>query len=276
MVKVMFCQIYPVLGELIKNADKHYPLIEEAISNGCNIIIFPELSLSGYCLRDLTFDVSINEKHEIFCKLLDYSKYITIIFGFVYEDEDCLIYNAAACLEDGEVKHIHKKVYLPDYTMFEEARYYASGNSFKVFLTKYFKIGILLCEDALHLSSLYLMSRQAPGMICVLANSPARGTFEKGFYPGNIWDAACKFISMSITTNLFFVNRVGVEDGVTFWGGSALYSPFGDRQFSLPLLKEDKMIVSLNEDEIKRARLTSPFYRDDRPDIVIDYFNRGN
>jgi len=271
MYKIMLCQMYPTLGEIYGNADKHYAAIERAISAGCNIILFPELSLTGYCLRDLTSSVAINEKHEIFSKLLDYSKYITIIFGFIYDSSDYLLYNAAGCLEDGEVKHIHKKVYLPDYTMFEEARYYARGDSFEIFHTKYGKIGILICEDALHLSSLYITARQVPEILCVLSNSPARGTFQKGFYSMDTWESFCKVISITITTNLLFVNRVGVEEGITFWGGSCLYSPFGDKLGTLPLLEEGEMIVELNDDIIKRGRLTSPFYRDDRPDIMKKY-----
>jgi len=89
----------PILGELNKNFLKHLDDIDRGIEEKCDLIIFPELSLTGYCLRDLVYDVAINGEHEIIRKLIDKSHKISIVFGFVYLDEHGLVYNAGAYLE---------------------------------------------------------------------------------------------------------------------------------------------------------------------------------
>lgn len=273
MKKIKIVQFKPYLGNILKNAEKHFEIIDKAISEGIDIVVFPELSLTGYNLRDLVSDVSVNEESEIFQQFLEKSKKISIIFGFVYEDELNLLYNAAAYLENGKVLHLHKKVYLPNYTMFEESRYFASGNSFESFNTKHFKTGILICEDALHISSLYILSQQGVDTLFILSNSPARGVFDNKLYSRDFWETTIKYIANNLTMNVIFVNRTGVEDGVTFWGGSTIYTALGDKIAQLELIKEDEYIALLDKDIIRRARLNSPFYRDEDNSIISDYFN---
>jgi predicted amidohydrolase len=264
MPKIMLCQYTPVLGVIDKNLDAHIGYIEKAIAEKCDVVVFPELSLTGYCLRDLVYDVAIDEKHNVFKKMLNYSKYITIVFGFVYIDSDFLVYNAAAYIDNEKVVHIHKKVFLPDYTMFEEARYFAHGKSFDVFNGVLNKTSILICEDALHISCLYQLFQKGVSAIFILSNSPARGIYKEKFYSQNLWETTNKYIAMGLTAYVIYLNRVGVEDGITFWGGSTIFGPEGKKVDQLSILEEDYKIVSLDIDIVKKARVTSPFYRDDK------------
>ncbi len=272
MKRIKIIQFKPHLGDILKNAEKHFEYIEMAVSEGVDIIVFPELSLTGYYLKDLVSDVAIDLNSEIFEDFLEKSKDISIVFGFVYEDELNMLYNASVYLEDGELKHLHKKVYLPNYTMFEEARYFASGNDFEVFQTKHFKTGILICEDALHISSLYIMSQQGVETLFIVSNSPARGVFDSKLYSQDFWESTVKYIANNLTMNVIFVNRVGVEDGITFWGGSTVYSALGDKTAQLSLINEDSHTVIIDKDIIRRARLNSPFYRDEKDFIVKNFF----
>lgn len=261
MISVSLAQIKTSLGNIKENAYKHFELIEKAIEDKYDLIVFPELSLTGYNLRDLVYNVSLNQESDIIKKIKDYSKYISIVTGFVYEDKRHLFYNASGYFEGGEILHIHKKVFLPNYTMFEESRYFAKGDSFTAFDTKYFRCGILICEDALHISSILSLTRQDVDTVIVVSNSPARGIFEDSFYPEELWYNTLKFAATNLTVNVIFVNRVGVEEGITFWGGSTVFSPFGKSILKLPLLKEEVKGVKIDLKELRRSRIHSPFLK---------------
>ncbi|MGA1846725.1 nitrilase-related carbon-nitrogen hydrolase [Deferribacter abyssi] len=273
MVKVTIAQMSPVLGDLTKNAEKHYDLIEKAIESKSDIIIFPELSLTGYFLRDLVEETSLSIHSHILKELKEFSKYISIVVGGVFEDENFLLYNSAFYLEDRELKHIHKKVYLPDYTMFEEGRYFTPGNSFTVFNTRYLRVGILICEDALQVSSIYAMKLQKAEVIFVISNSPARGLEEKKFYSKDFWYTALKYMALSCNAYTVFVNRIGVEEGVTFWGGSIIYSPMGEVVKECSLFDKEIATSRLDKDEVRRVRIISPFLKDDKSSIIAKLIN---
>ncbi|MDY6820123.1 MAG: nitrilase-related carbon-nitrogen hydrolase [Deferribacterota bacterium] len=259
--KIYISQFRPILGDINKNLETHRTIIEKAIEEGCDLVIFPELSLTGYCLRDLTYDVAINENDSIFKPLLQLSNKISIILGFVYIDENHLAYNASAFLEDGGFKNIHKKVFLPDYTMFEEGRYFAGGRKFKVFDTKFGKTVILICEDALNIITIHNIFRKEVSFIVIVSNSPARGVYKNDFYSRSLWYNTNRFISMGCSSYVTFVNRVGVEEGITFWGGSMIFDPFGTLLHELPLFENAYKECELDLSAIKRARISSPFHR---------------
>jgi predicted amidohydrolase len=262
MKKIMIAQISPKLGELNKNFIKHIEIVDMAVEEKCDLVVFPELSLTGYCLRDLVYEVAINEKHEIIKKLLDKSNKISIVFGCAYLDEHDLVFNAALYLDKGKITYLHKKVYLPDYTMFEEGRYFARGSYLDVFKSTIGNVGLLICEDGLHISSAYALFKKGVSTIIIISNSPARGVYKEQFYAKSMWETVTKFISMSLTSFVIFVNRAGVEEGITFWGGSHVFDPFGNKVISLPLISEDYKAVEIELDDIYRARIVSPFYKE--------------
>lgn len=262
MKKVMLAQMSPILGDLNKNFLKHLDAIDRGIEEKCDLIIFPELSLTGYCLRDLVYDVAIKAEHEIIRKLIDKSHKISIVFGFAYIDEHGLVYNAGAYMEKGALSYLHKKVFLPDYTMFEEGRYFARGKTLNGIKTQMGDTTLLICEDALHISAAYAMFKRGVSTAIIISNSPARGVYKEQFYSKSMWETVTKFISMSLTCYVIFVNRTGVEEGVTFWGGSHIFNPFGDKIIGLPLISESCKTIEIDINDTSRARINSPFYRE--------------
>lgn len=273
MIDISIAQIKPFLGDINKNAEIHFKLIENAIKGEKDLIVFPELSLTGYNLKDLVYDVSITDDSEIIMKFKEYSKDISIIAGFVYEDKRHLFYNASGYFEDGNLLHMHKKVFLPNYTMFEESRYFAKGDRFESFNTKFCKSGILICEDALHISSVLALSKQHVENIYVVSNSPSRGLFEDSFYSKELWYNTLKFIATNFTVNVIFANRVGVEEGITFWGGSAAFGPSGKSLHESKLFDQTVEDIRIDNKEIRRARINSPFFRDEDFKILKKFFD---
>lgn len=272
-MRVHLAQIKPVLGDVEKNAEKHFEIIENAMREGCEIVVFPELSLTGYYLLDLVYDVAMDEHHPIYQKFLDYSRDIAIVFGFVYESKDRLFYNASAFVHRGRTVHMHRKVYLPDYTLFEEGRYFAAGNRIEVFESEFGTSGMLICEDVFHMSSLYIMSQSGVQNIFILSNSPARGNLEVGHEASGTWQTSNRYMAGVLTVNVVFVNRVGVEDGVSFWGGSEAYDARGKRLVSLPMFKEETRCVDIDLESVRRARIETPFLRDEKSFLLRNFLN---
>lgn len=274
-MKVHMAQIKPILGNVEKNAEKHFEIIKQAAAGGCDIVVFPELSLTGYYLLDLVYEVAMDESHPIYQKFLELSKEIAIVFGYVDESPDRRFYNASVFVHRGRTVHKHRKVYLPDYTLFEEGRYFAAGNEIKAFDTEFGKFGILICEDAFHMSALYILSQSGAQNIIIPSNSPARGNQEGSHDAATAWQTSNKYIAGVLTVNLVYVNRVGVEDGVSFWGGSEAYDPRGKRLKALSMFQEESGCVEISMKTVRTARIETPFLRDEKAFILKNYLNEG-
>ena len=256
-IKVNIAQIKPTLGNVNKNLEIMIKNIEKAISENADLVVFSELSLTGYLVKDMVPNVAI-KRNTVPKELLELSKKISIIFGAVEEDEDFRFYNSAFYLEDGELKHVHKKVYLPTYGLFDEFRYFSKGDKFRAFDTKFGRFGILICEDAFHPSSSYILNEDGCQYLFLLANSPSRG--GNGDKPSNLitWENLAKTYSSLYGMFVVFAHRVGYEDGVNFAGESKLFSPSGEIVAKLPLFDEASETLELDRAEIRRARIYTP------------------
>jgi predicted amidohydrolase len=269
-MKLAVAQMKPTLGNVEKNIEIMKERILTAINEGRELIVFPELALSGYLLEEMVFDVCVNVPEE----LIELSKKISILFGGVEKGKDNYIYNSAFYLEDGEVKHIHRKVYLPTYGMFFEARYFKSGDRFRAFDTKFGRIGILICEDAWHQSSSYILSQDGADYIFCLMNNPARGFEDEGHYASKEWKAI-GYLTSSMTGSYFIMaNRVGCEDGVIFGGESQIVSPLGTVVAKAPCLKEHLLMADLSERDIRKARFAAPILKTENLDLTLRELQR--
>ncbi|MGL5982160.1 MAG: nitrilase-related carbon-nitrogen hydrolase [Cetobacterium sp.] len=269
-MNVFLAQTKPVLGDTQKNLNKMVEIIEKEIDKGTDLIMFPELSLTGYLLEEMVYDVAINKVPEI---LLELSKKISIIFGAVELGQDLYHYNSAFYLEDGELKHTHRKVYLPTYGLFDEGRYFKEGESVRAFNTKFGRVGMLICEDAFHQSTSYILGQDGAQIIFVIVNSPTRFT-NKGLEIGTAWEAVCKTTSMSNACYTLMVNRVGVEDGVNFWGGSLVVDPSGDTIKKLKHFEVDGENVLINKKELIKVRFASGSSKNEKIDLVLNELTR--
>ena len=140
-------QINTKLGDVKFNLDKHLAMAEEARLRDSDLLIFPELSLTGYVLQDIASTVAIHPTADdpSFKRLLNASKHIDMVVGFVEVDARYRYFISAAYLSEGKVIHIHRKVYLPTYGIFDEKRYFAAGDHFKAFNTRFGRMGLLIC-----------------------------------------------------------------------------------------------------------------------------------
>ena len=275
-MRVALAQMAPVLGNVEANLKLHREIVLEAARAGVNLVVFPELSLTGYLLQDLVAEVAlVPERSQEVRVLRRLSRRIAIVFGLVEESEDHRFYNTALFLAGGDILHRHRKVYLPTYGMFDEGRDFAAGDRFSSFDTPLGRFGILICEDAWHPSSSYILARDGADYLLVLSSGPSRGVGPgKEMVSITSWSDLCRVIARFQTLFVLYVNRVGVEDGMHFSGGSFVVDPSGEIAVRAPALKEKLLIASVPRNSLRRARTLYPLLRDERGEVVLRELNR--
>lgn len=193
--------------------------IVKKFSDESDLIVFPELSLNGYMLQDKLYEDawSIDELDDL--KRL--SLHVDITVGAAIKDGNDFR-NAALYFSKGELLSTHYKLHLPNYGMFEEARYFKAGTEFESFESSYGKVSMLVCEDLWHTSVHEDLIKENPDYILALVASPARGFSDDGLEIEDMWLDIIKTVAKECNAKLVFVNRVGFEDGLGFWGGSCI------------------------------------------------------
>lgn len=261
---IALAQISPAIADVPRNIDKHIAYIDDAIEADAGMIVFPELSLTGYTLRDSNFEVALRPGAEILDPLRERSDKITIVCGGVEESEEFGVYNAAFVFDKGGCS-TYRKIYPPDYAIFEEGRYFLPGKHIKPMQTAAGKIGVLVCEDLWHLSLPLLYAYQGVQLLIVISASPTRmpgaGGLTNHEYNSQHHATVARLLSM----NLVFVNRVGFEDGVNFWGCSQYLNAHGDIVATADEFEEELLIVESDDMDVRDARRFSRHFLDDDP-----------
>jgi predicted amidohydrolase len=281
-LQVSLAQCDAVLGDLDKNLEAHLSGIETAVEQGAGLVVFPELSLTGYQLRDLAREVACPLDAGRLAPLKEASRRIDVVFGLMEEGSGHHVYNTAVYLSGGEILHAHRKVYLPTYQMFEEQRYWAAGSVVAAFDTAFGRVGLLTCEDVWHTSTSYLLFVDRADMIITPSASPARGVLLEGpsdgsdeLMPGSndAWNDLLRHQSSAFNLFSIYVNRTGVEDGTSFCGNSQVIDPFGHVLTRLGMGAEQETI-ELDPDVLRRRRQALPMLSDERTDVTMGNLER--
>lgn len=256
-------QLKPKLGCVADNLALIREQVELAIGQQADLAVFPELSLTGYFLKDLVPEVALTLESPELTVLQELSRRISIVVGFVEVTPDFQFYNSAAWFEDGALKHLHRKVYLPTYGLFDEQRYLGRGDRFRAFDTKFGRVGLLVCEDMWHLSAPYLLAMDGATTLVCLSSSPGRGMEDGELGTAVAWRNLTSATARFLTCHVLYVNRVGYEDGVGFWGGSHAVAPSGQIIAAAPEFEPSLTVVPLATADLRRERIASPLVRDE-------------
>jgi NAD+ synthase (glutamine-hydrolysing) len=270
-------QINTRLGDVSANLQKHLDLIDQARRGGADLLVFPELSLTGYVLQDLASTVAHRPTPEdpVFRRLLEASQDLDLVVGFVDEDSRSRFYIAAAYLSRGEVIHVHRKVYLPTYGLFDEGRFFAWGDAIRAFDTRFGRLGILICEDFWHASPPYLLWLDGADLMLFTSASPGRGLNSAPELESARWvEHINKAYASLFTVFVGHANRVGYEDGLNFWGGSTLFDPNGELLAQGPYHQEALTLCEIDLQQIHRTRARLPLLRDERTALVLRELER--
>lgn len=276
-VKLALAQINTTLGVVEKNLEKHLARIKEAREQGADLVLFPELSLTGYVLQDLVPAVvhKPTASDPVFKELLAASRDIDITVGFVEEDARNRFFISSAYLSQEKVAHVHRKVYLPTYGLFDEGRFFAWGDSTSAFDTRFGRMGMLICEDFWHISPPYLLWLDGADVFLFMSASPGRGLTSAPQLSTAHWVESINRAYASIFTSfVVHCNRVGYEDGLHFWGGSTIYNPDGELLAKAPLQEEALTFCEINLNDLHHTRARLPLLRDERTALVQREMNR--
>ncbi len=270
-VNIALAQLNTKLGEVNANLEKHLEIVKSARSMGADLLLFPELSLTGYALQDLAVTTALRPDADdpVFATLLQASQGVDMVVGFVHEDRRHRFFIASAYLSRGEVLHVHNKVYLPTYGMFDEGRFFAWGDSVQAFETRFGRVGMLICEDFWHASLPYLLWLDGADLLLFSSASPGRGLGKGPRLSASEWvEHTNRAYAGLFTTFVAHANRVGYEDGLNFWGGSTIFDPNGDLIVRAPDFEEGLTMAEIDLNQLHRTRARLPLLRDERTALV--------
>jgi predicted amidohydrolase len=277
-VRIALAQIAPRLGALEVNLATHHDRLREARDLGADLVVFPELGLTGYQLQDLAAEVAMRLDDPRLAELAGATRGLSAVVSFVEESGDHRLFIAAALLEDGELRHVHRKLFLPTYGLFDERRFFAAGDLLRAVPSRLeLGVGIGICEDFWHLSVPQLLALDGAQLLINVSSSPGRdlaATNEVGLGTATSWRTLMRTYAQLTTSFVVFCNRVGVDESISFWGGSEVIAPNGQAVFSAPLHDEGLHTVDIATADIRRERIGLPLLRDERPEWNVRELRR--
>jgi predicted amidohydrolase len=270
-VRVALAQVAPRLGEVAANLELAASRLRDAATEGADLVVFPELALTGYLLSDLVPEVAMPATDARLAELSRHAPGTLVAVGFVEETDDHRYANSAVLLRDGEVVGHHRKVYLPTYGMFDEGRFTRPGD--RVRTTEVGepigRIGLSICEDFWHPSVPMLQAHDGASLLVNLAAGPARAPgSDAGLAAIAGWHRMQETYALLGTVAVAFCNRVGNEEGLTFWGGSRLIGANGAVVSEAPLYEEALVVGVLDTDDLRMQRYQLPILADERLDLT--------
>jgi predicted amidohydrolase len=263
IIKLALAQISSKRENKEENIRKIEKLTLKAKEQGADLVIFPELSLTGYVVRDQIYELAETvpgpsvERIEALAKKTG----MHIIFGMpeLSEKTKATIFNTAVLISPEGFVGKYRKMYLPTHSVFEEKRYFRPGYQTASFKTDLGNIGLCICYDIFFPEVLRLTRLQGAQLIVCISASPAvrRGYFE----------VLTVARALENTAYLAYVNLAGVEDGLQFWGGSRLVSPTGDVVAKAKYDEEDLIMCEVDYNDLRTAETFIPTLRDLRPEL---------
>ena len=277
-VRIALAQLAPTLGALDDNLERHRAILSDGREAGANLIVFPELGLTGYLLQDLASEVAMRLDDPRLAALVAETRGVSVVISFVEESADHRLFIAAALVEDGSIRHVHRKLFLPTYGLFDERRFFAPGDVLRAVPSDLGAgIGLGVCEDFWHMAVPQLLALDGAQLLINVSSSPGRdlaSTNEVGLGTATSWRTMMRTYAQLTTSFVVFCNRVGVDESITFWGGSEVIAPTGEALLSAPLYDEGLFTVDVALDDVRRERIALPLLRDERPELHVRELQR--
>ena len=261
-----------------ENLERHLAELARAREGGADLVVFPELGLTGYLLQDLNAEVAMRLDDPRVEQLVAATRGLSAVVSFVEESDDHRLFISAVLMEDRAIRHVHRKVFLPNYGLFDERRFFAPGSLLRATPSRLgLSLGICVCEDFWHLATPQLLALDGAQILINVSSSPGRDVAavnEGGLGTASSWRTINRTYAQLTTSFVIFVNRVGVDESISFWGGSEVVGPDGSSVFQAPLHEEGLFLVDLDRAALRRERIAMPLLRDERPEVVLRQLER--
>lgn len=264
-MRIALAQVDATLGDVAANVERAERAIAEANDGGADLVVFPELSLTGFSMAHIAEDVSMPLDDE---RLTDLAKQARggLLVGFPEAQAHGLhTYNSAAYFEGGKLVHVHRKLYLPNYSIFEERKHFLPGQTSRAYpvLGGRHRAATLICNDAWQ-PQLAFLSAQDGAMIMLVPAASAQSMFPEHYDSRDYWQGITRFYGRMYQLYVVFVNRVGTEEPLRFWGGSHVVDPWGEVIAEAKRYEEHLLTVDIDVTEVRRRRRGIPLVREAR------------
>ncbi len=269
--RIALAQIAPQLGDLDANLEIVRDAIVRADAEGAMLTVLPELALTGYFLQDLVPEVAMRRDDPRLADLGRTRPDMLVAVGFVEETDDHRYANSAALLRGGELVGLHRKVYLPTYGLFDEGRFTRPGERIRTHEVgpPIGRIGLSVCEDFWHASLPMIQALDGASLLVNLAAGPSRAPGSTaGLAAIAGWHKMQDTYALLGTVPIAFCNRVGNEEGLTFWGGSRILAADGSTVVEAPLWDEALVVGTMNTDDLRMQRYGMPLLADERLELT--------
>jgi predicted amidohydrolase len=277
-LRIALAQIAPRLGDVAANLDRHAEIIATARAGGAGLVVFPELGLTGYLLQDLAGEVAMRVDDPRLAALAAGTAGCSAVVSFVEESGDHRLFIAAALLEDGRIRYVHRKIHLPTYGLFDERRFFAPGDALRAVPSRLgVGVGLAVCEDFWHLGTANVLALDGAQLLVNVSSSPGRdlaASHAEGLGTAASWRALLRTYAQLTTSVVVFCNRVGVDESITFWGGSEVIGPTGETIARAPLYDEAVVYADVALADVRRERIALPLLRDERPELQVRELER--
>ncbi|MGI8713462.1 MAG: nitrilase-related carbon-nitrogen hydrolase [Solirubrobacteraceae bacterium] len=262
-MRVGLAQIDSELGDLAANLDTAAAAIAEARDGGADLVVLPELCLSGYAIGSSPSDVALRADDPALAELASAAGEGSVTICFPELSQGGRLYNSAAYFEAGSLLHVHRKLYLPTYAGFEERKHFSVGSMLRAFDTGLGRTALLICNDAWQPALAFLACQDGAEWLIMPADSAHSNPYDLDVR--EYWRDITRLYARLFECYVVFVNRVGDECGLRFWGGSHVVDPYGEIVGEAP---EDKPAVLVTPDldpaAVRRRRRTLPLTREAR------------
>jgi predicted amidohydrolase len=282
-MKVVVYQTRPILMDVKANLEDVIGKIHQGRENGAQLIVFPELALTGYFVRQKYHKVALRLDSQEILRLASATKGTAAVVGFIEESPSMNFYNSALVAIDGEIAFTYRKLNLPNYGVFEERKYFSSGKRIPVFKLHEFSVAVFICNDLWHPSLPYLGVCQKADIFVTIFNS-SQGSMGTAFSNIETWTIINSFYSRVFGVYNICANRVGEEglqerreeepeeessssqlEPFRFWGGSEILNPFGQVIAQAELYEPDEISGVLSRDLLRQKKILLPYLRNDDP-----------
>jgi predicted amidohydrolase len=261
-LRVGLAQIDSKLGDLDANLKRAGEAIAEARAAGADLVVLPELCLSGYAIGSSDNEVALRADDPALSELAGAGEG-SVTIGFPEVSRGGRVYNSAAYFEAGTLVHVHRKLYLPTYAGFEERKHFSVGNSLRAFDTSVGRMALLVCNDAWQPALAFVAAQDGAEWLIMPTDSAHSDPYELDVR--EYWRDITTLYARLFECYVVFVNRVGEECGLRFWGGSRVVDPQGEVVAQAPE-DESAVVVSgdLDPGAARRRRRRLPLTREAR------------
>lgn len=277
LLEVGVAQIATVAGDLSATFDKHLAMIEEARMAGVDVLLFPELSLTGHAGGEAALDLARERLHPMVAALAEAAGDMYTSFGMIEEGPAAQFYNTVITVQGGEVVFVHRKINLATYGRLEEGKHYARGRYVETCLLERagpsWRAGLLICADLWNPSLVQLAAAHGATILLAPISSAIEAVDAKFDNPRG-WMLALGFYAMVYGMPVVMCNRVGSEDGLSFWGGSCIVDAFGRVMGQAGGTEECLVRATLDYQQVRHARYLLPTVRDANLSLLSREYQR--